>query len=119
MPTRRDFLVGSAALLTSRLAFGQAATAPTRPLSQIQDELRKLIPGLMGRYKVPGLSLALIRDHEVAWAEAFGLRDKETNAALTPETVFEAASLSRSSTSSKRPESFSRWADQRALCAST
>ena len=49
----------------------------------------------MRRYKVPGLSLAYIRDRPFAWAEAFGLRDKETNSALTPETVFEAASLSK------------------------
>ena len=96
MPTRRDFLVGSTALLANGVAVARAATAGTpRPLSEIQDELRKRIPNLMRQYKVPGLSLALVRDHEIAWTEAFGLRDKETNSALTPETVFEAASLSK------------------------
>ena len=96
MPTRRDFLAASAALLTSRVATGQVAAGSTpRHLGEIQNELRKLIPDLMRRYKVPGLSLALIRDREIAWVEAFGLRDKETNSPLTPETVFEAASLSK------------------------
>ena len=96
MPTRRDFLAASAALLATRVAAGQAAAAVTsRPLSEIQEELRKLIPDLMRRYKVPGLSLALIQDYKIAWAEAFGLRDKESNSTLTPETVFEAASLSK------------------------
>jgi CubicO group peptidase (beta-lactamase class C family) len=96
MATRRDFLAGSTALLTSFVAAGQAASvAGRRPQSKVQDELRKLIPDLMRRYKVPGLSLALVQDHEITWAEAFGLRDKETNSNLTPETVFEAASLSK------------------------
>ena len=96
MLTRRDFLAASAALLTTRVAAGQAAAAAApRRLGEIQDALRKLIPDLMRRNKVPGLSLALIRDREIAWAEAFGLRDKATNSALTPGTVFEAASLSK------------------------
>ena len=96
MPTRRDFLAASAALLTSRVATGQVAAGSTpRLLGEIQNKLRKLIPDLMRRYKVPGLSLALIRDREIAWVEAFGLRDKETNSPLTPETVFETASLSK------------------------
>ena len=96
MPTRRDFLIASMALLTTRVAAEQAAAeAKPRPLGEIRDELRKLIPDLMHRYQVPGLSLALIRDRAIAWTEAFGLRDKETNSALTPNTVFEAASLSK------------------------
>jgi CubicO group peptidase (beta-lactamase class C family) len=96
MPTRRDILVAVTALLTTRVAAQRApAAAKLRPLGEIQDEQRKLIPDLMRRYKVPGLSLAYIRDRQITWAEAFGLRDKETNSVLTPETVFEAASLSK------------------------
>ena len=96
MQTRRDILVAVTALLTARVAAGHAtAAAKPRPLGELQDEQRKLIPDLMRRYKVPGLSLALVRDRQITWAEAFGLRDKETNSALTPETVFEGASLSK------------------------
>ena len=96
MPTRRDILVAVTALLTTRVAAQRApAAAKLRPLGEIQDEQRKLIPDLMRRYKVPGLSLAYVRDRQITWAEAFGLRDKETNSVLTPETVFEAASLSK------------------------
>jgi CubicO group peptidase (beta-lactamase class C family) len=61
----------------------------------VQDELRKLIPDLMRQYKLPGLSLALALDHQIVWAEAFGLRDKEANAPLTVDTQFEAASLTK------------------------
>ena len=94
--TRRDFLIGSSALLAGAFAGGQAARrVRPRPLSEVQDELRKLIPDSMRRHQVPGLSLALVRDQKIVWAEAFGVRDKETKAALTPATVFEATSLSK------------------------
>ena len=97
MPTRRDFLLGSAALLTSAFASAQPARRrpQQRPLSEVKDELRKLIPESMRRHNVPGLSLAMVREHKIVWAEAFGLADKEANVPLTPETVFEAASLTK------------------------
>jgi CubicO group peptidase (beta-lactamase class C family) len=95
-PTRRDFLIGSTALLVSGLAGAKPARQPKqRPLREVQDELRKLIPDLMRKHNVPGLSLALVREHKIVWAEAFGVRDKEAKATLTPETVFEAASLTK------------------------
>jgi CubicO group peptidase (beta-lactamase class C family) len=95
-PTRRDFLIGSSALLVSGLAGAKTARQPKqRPLREVQDELRKLILESMRKHNVPGLSLALVREHKIVWAEAFGVRDKEANAALTPETVFEAASLTK------------------------
>lgn len=49
----------------------------------------------MLRDNVPGVSLALARDHEIVWTEAFGVRDLEAHEKLTPDTVFEAASLSK------------------------
>src|SRR5262245_21378397 len=95
--TKRDFLVGSSALVAGALAGARATFGQPkeRPIGQVRDELRKLIPDIMRRHKVPGLSLALAREHEIVWAEAFGVRDKEANLPLTPETVFEAASLSK------------------------
>jgi CubicO group peptidase (beta-lactamase class C family) len=41
----------------------------------------------MRRHQVPGLSLALVREQKIVWAEAFGVRDKETKAALMPATA--------------------------------
>jgi CubicO group peptidase (beta-lactamase class C family) len=96
-PTRRDFLVASTALVTSAFAGAQVARRQPkeRPLRAVQDDLRKLIPESMRLHHVPGLSLAMVREHKIIWAEAFGLRDLETKTALTPDTVFEAASLSK------------------------
>jgi CubicO group peptidase (beta-lactamase class C family) len=96
MPTRREILIASAALATGGFACAQPASGPARrALGEIQDELRALIPDLLRRYRLPGLSLALVREREIVWAEAFGLRDKEANAPLTPDTLFESASLTK------------------------
>jgi CubicO group peptidase (beta-lactamase class C family) len=96
MPTRRDFLLGSAALVTTAYA-GAQDVPKSKQRSPIpdQDFLRELIPESLLRDKCPGLSLALVRDHEIVWTEAFGVRDLEIHDKLTPDTVFEAASFSK------------------------
>lgn len=44
---------------------------------------------------VPGVSVALIVDGEIAHAQGYGVRDAETRAPVTPETRFQAASISK------------------------
>src|SRR5262245_57629008 len=95
--TRREILISSAALAATAAATAQIARSQSRerPLAELQNELRNLIPASMRQHNVPGLSLALARDRQIVWAEAFGLADKEANVRLTPDTVFEAASLTK------------------------
>ena len=57
--------------------------------------LRKRIPELLKDSSVPGLSLALIRDGKTYWVQGFGVRNAKTGQAVTSDTVFEAASLSK------------------------
>lgn len=57
--------------------------------------LEKQLPDWMETAVVPGLSLALINEGEIVWAEAFGLADVEAKTPVTTETVFEAASLTK------------------------
>ncbi len=64
-------------------------------MKQAITTLEKQLPDWMETAVVPGLSLALIYDGEMIWTEAFGLADVETNTAVTTETVFEAASLTK------------------------
>jgi CubicO group peptidase (beta-lactamase class C family) len=64
-------------------------------LSQITSRLERDIPGLMKEADVPGLSMAIVRDGEVAWVHAFGVKNSETKEAVTDDTIFEAASLSK------------------------
>jgi CubicO group peptidase (beta-lactamase class C family) len=57
--------------------------------------LQKNIPELLKESTVPGLSLALIRDGKTYWVHGFGVRDAKSEQAVTDETIFEAASLSK------------------------
>src|SRR4029079_2261464 len=45
---------------------------------------------------VPGLSVGLIRHGEVVWHRGFGVKNVQTGDLVTDDTVFEAASLSKS-----------------------
>jgi CubicO group peptidase (beta-lactamase class C family) len=47
-------------------------------------------------YKVPGLSVAVIKDFKVAWAKAYGVKDLGTKEPVTTETLFQAGSISKS-----------------------
>ncbi len=57
--------------------------------------LEKDIPNLMRLADVPGLSAALIRNGKLVWSKGFGVTNAETNEAVTNQTIFEAASLSK------------------------
>jgi CubicO group peptidase (beta-lactamase class C family) len=50
---------------------------------------------LMDRFKVPGVSIAVIRDFEIHWAKGYGTRDVETGEPVDVETLFQAASISK------------------------
>lgn len=50
---------------------------------------------LMVRFGVPGVSIAVIQDFEIHWAKGYGIADVETGATVNPETLFQAASISK------------------------
>jgi CubicO group peptidase (beta-lactamase class C family) len=52
----------------------------------------------MRQYDVPGLSVAVIHNGKVEWARGWGVRDTTSCAAVTPETAFQAASISKVAT---------------------
>ncbi len=49
----------------------------------------------MGRYKVPGLSFALINDGEIEWAAGYGVKETGTSSPVSKETLFQAASIAK------------------------
>ncbi len=53
------------------------------------------IEGLMERFNVPGVSVAVIHDFEIHWAKGYGIADIETGAPVDSETMFQAASISK------------------------
>lgn len=60
--------------------------APVRKM-----ELRKR----MAHYKVPGFSIALIDQEELAWAKGYGVLESGGEEVVTQKTIFQAASISK------------------------
>jgi CubicO group peptidase (beta-lactamase class C family) len=64
--------------------------------SQAQEpNFATLIPELMTRANIPGLSIALIEDGKIAWVGSFGVKNTKTGEEVDDRTVFQAASLSK------------------------
>jgi len=64
----------------------------------LDEKLAEEIPRLMELADVPGLSLAVIRDGRILYAGAFGVRSTETGEPIDTDTIFEAASLTKTIT---------------------
>jgi len=69
---------------------------PAQVLTGVQSQTATLAAE-MARLHVPGVSIAVIRDGKIAWAKGYGVASVG-GAAITPETLFQAASLSKSVT---------------------
>jgi CubicO group peptidase (beta-lactamase class C family) len=80
--------------------------------SEVESRIKRLEGGLLGpvlvkgeapwtleermkHHRVPGVSIAVIKDHRVEWARAYGLKDVETREPVTTETLFQAGSISK------------------------
>ena len=87
-----------AALPHSLLAQSSASTtqpALKKPGASTIASLEARIPELMKQADIPGVSIALIRDGKTYWLHDFGVRSTKANLPVTPDTIFEAASLSK------------------------
>lgn len=60
-------------------------------LNQLLEEQRVL-------HKIPGLSIAVVKDGEVILSKGFGLKDLEQNKPVTPSTIFQIGSASKAFT---------------------
>jgi len=49
----------------------------------------------MAHYSVPGVSVAVINDFKIEWAKGYGTKDVETGDPVNPDTLFQAASISK------------------------
>lgn len=61
--------------------------------------MAQLAAGFMDTYDVPGLSIAIATEGKPVYVEAFGVADRETGEALTPQHRFRIASVSKPITS--------------------
>lgn len=58
-------------------------------------DLERLVPELMKEAVIPGMSIAVIKDGKIVWTEGFGIKNTKTGEAVTKDTIFEAASLTK------------------------
>jgi CubicO group peptidase (beta-lactamase class C family) len=49
----------------------------------------------MKYYETPGVSIAVINNYKIEWARGYGMREAGSNEAVTPDTLFQAASISK------------------------
>lgn len=71
-------------------AVGQAS-APTLPVAELAGRL----PALLDSAGIPGISIAVLERKATVWTRAFGVRKAGDPQPVGPETLFEAASLSK------------------------
>ena len=71
---------------------GGLSNAETR---HIENGLTPSLADRMRALKVPGVGVALIRGGRLVWARGWGVRDAGTCEPVTPDTIFQAASISK------------------------
>ncbi len=74
------------------LAAGSVGGCGTTPMPENPDD----IAAWMALHGVPGATVAVIRDFEIAHVEVHGVMDRQTGEEVTARTLFQAASLSKS-----------------------
>ena len=75
------------------LVAGFTAVVRAQPVAVAPDSLG--VPELLAQFKVPAVSVAVIRDFKIDWARAWGVKDVKTGEAATVDTLFQAASISK------------------------
>jgi CubicO group peptidase (beta-lactamase class C family) len=83
-------------LLTGCATMRQKPATVTRgDYTPAKEYLSWLIRQEMEKQQVTGLSIALVDDQKVIWAEGFGFADKAKGVPATPETIYRAGSISK------------------------
>ncbi|HYM00527.1 MAG TPA: serine hydrolase [Blastocatellia bacterium] len=91
-----------------------ASSAARVPAGDVQDEIKAVENGLlpsvvargergtgmtiadrMAHYRVPAVSIAVIKDYKIEWAKGYGKLAVGDDTSVTPETLFQAASISK------------------------
>src|SRR6185436_6422180 len=84
-------------LLALTITAHPCTAAPVSPASgsELGAAMEREVPRLLREGEVPGISIAVIRDRKIAWSGAFGVADPASGTPVRPDTVFQAASLTK------------------------
>src|SRR3712207_3199916 len=81
----RTRICQTVAVALTAMVFGSATASPVDDL--IKSEMAKM--------RIPGLSIAIIKDGEIVKLSGYGVANLETSTPATPDTVYKIASLSK------------------------
>jgi CubicO group peptidase (beta-lactamase class C family) len=84
-----------AAIVSPLAAMGQSTQAST---PEVLGDLDAVVARVMKDWKVPGLALAVVQNGKVILVKGYGLRDRERNLPVTPQTLFAIGSITKSFT---------------------
>lgn len=93
--------VGLAASTVTEHAAADAkavSTASPRTDQSVRSAIKELpayIEQVMEQTGVPGIAVAVVHEDQLLYAQGFGVRSTETGAPVTPDTVFQIASVSK------------------------
>lgn len=65
---------------------------------EFSSYLDKRVPKLMDWYEIPGVSIVIVQNAEMAWSQAYGFADLESGRSMTTGTVCRVESISKSVT---------------------
>lgn len=85
-------------LPTNSLAERISAVESHIPVKERFKWNEKTITDRMEHYNVPGVSIAVVNNHKIEWAKGYGTLEIGSNKSVTPDTLFQAASIGKSLT---------------------
>lgn len=95
MSKQQKRLGGLVTILGLCIFDAQALPADMKDLPLNHGDIRQIVEASMQKNRIVGLSIAMVDDQTVEWAEGFGYADKVKKLKATPETVYRAGSISK------------------------
>ncbi|HLP98905.1 MAG TPA: serine hydrolase domain-containing protein [Sideroxyarcus sp.] len=90
------------AIVLAILALSACSTPPPKPLNAVRGDygytkqyISWLIEQEMDDADITGMSIALVDDQQVVWAQGFGYADKAAGIKATPDTVYHLGSIAK------------------------
>jgi CubicO group peptidase (beta-lactamase class C family) len=74
---------------------GASDTLVSEHVSAVRDDLAPLIRAAQRKFRIPAISLVLVRGDEVLWQEGFGHADTRDGVPAGPGTIYRAGSLAK------------------------
>jgi CubicO group peptidase (beta-lactamase class C family)/D-alanyl-D-alanine dipeptidase len=68
---------------------------PSKRSAEVVEVLRPFIQREMSEKEIPALSIAIVEDQQIVWAQGFGMEDPNTKKAATAKTVYRIGSVSK------------------------